>query len=120
MLSLFLSASLQAPRLELSTDLPHVGHPFAIRAVEADATVARQRVEVLAADGRHLLWLDTDGQGRAEWTASEAGPFTLRWQSPTGIAVLVPLHAVAPRRWWWMALWCVPLGAWLARAALRR
>lgn len=120
MLSLLLCASLQAPRLELSTDLPHVGQPFAIRAIEAGAPLASQRIAVLGADGNHRHWLGTDAQGRAECTADEPGPFTLRWRSPAGIDVLVPMHAVAPRRWWWMALWCVPLGVWLARAALRR
>lgn len=119
MLSLLLSAVLQAPRLDLSTDLPSVDRPFELRAFDGDHPVAAATVDVLDAAGRALTTLHTGADGRAQWAATAAGPFTLRWRAPSGVELLVPLHAVATRRWWWMAAWCLPVGLWLLRAAVR-
>lgn len=120
MLSLLLCAALQAPRLDLSTDLPAVGQAFGLCAIEGGRPVPGAVVDVLASDGQVLAALRTGEDGRAQWSAAVAGPFTLRWLAPSGVELLVPLHAVASRPWWWMAIFCVPLGLWLARAAWRR
>lgn len=107
-------------RLEPVPFAAAVEQPVIVRARDADdRPLPALPIEVDLPDGRRQELGVTDAAGELQFTPERVGAYCYR-AMVDGVQLLAPAQALPPRRRWWYALACVPLGLALLWRNLRR